>query len=154
ELLVRPPCRSLGVVLCTQEMQRDIWFITDHPTVVRQWRNIEDTAWREFDHWPTFHCRRGSSRNNHSNVFNFTQGRPRNWADMFRPFPSGFVGGSANGHAANPDHLEPALVKRANLIGILKSLQEYFEHLVLLCGSDRCDRIIGGSSTRRLPLYH
>src|SRR5262245_16984698 len=73
------PCCSLDVVLCTQEMQRDVGFIPDHPTVVRQGRNIEEVAWLEFDHCPTLQCRRGSARHNHADVFNFTWGESPQW---------------------------------------------------------------------------
>ena len=60
----------------------------------------------------------------HANVLHLTKGSPRNWCDVLRPFPAGFVRRPANRHSADFNEFEPSFFERADLIRVLKSFNQ------------------------------
>src|ERR1700730_14500288 len=97
-----------------------------------QGRNVEKTTWAKFNHGPIGKRYHRQSGDDHADMLNFTEWRSRQAADMFGPFPSGFVGSFADRHSPQSDNLEFAFLKNPRLIGSLKPLQDYFIHSLIV----------------------
>jgi hypothetical protein len=109
----------LGIVLGAKKMLRDVWFIADDPTVVRDWRNIKQTS-GEGDH--------GAAGNDHSHVFNIASGLSSDGGNVLRPPPSGFVTCAADGQSTNLNNFKFAFVEDANSVGLFKTLEYQSVH--------------------------
>jgi hypothetical protein len=60
------------VLFGAEKMKRDVRLISDDPTIVRDWRNVEKIAGFELDHSTIVERNGCSSGNNQANVFNRT----------------------------------------------------------------------------------
>jgi len=60
----------LGVVVCPEEMQRDIRLFANDPTVMRNGRDVEQMSRNHFDFSAIFKRDHGPTRNDHPNMFN------------------------------------------------------------------------------------
>ena len=111
-----------------EKMQRHIRLVPDHPTVVRDRRDVENIAGRHFDDRPVAHRGDGAARNDHAHVLDIAQRRARQRSDVFRPLPAGLVTRAPDGQPADPDDIEPALLEQASFVRILESLENHFQH--------------------------
>src|SRR6516165_5414777 len=108
-------------------MQRNVRLVANDPTIV-PWRDIEDVSWFHFEHLAIVHGCSGPAGYHHPDMLHATTRGPRGPAHMHRPFPARFVGGAADGHAAQPDHFEFALLEASHLIRLFESLEDHFQH--------------------------
>src|SRR6266478_4115194 len=116
-----------GVCVRTDQVNRDIRLVAYHPTVM-PWRNVKHVPSLHLNHAAIIHRGRRASGNYHPYVLHRAALRSCHAPNVLRPFPSRFIRGASDGHSAKPYHLKFALFKRANLVGLLKSLQDYLEH--------------------------
>ena len=59
----------LGVVVCAQEVQRDVRLLAHHPTVVRCWRDVKEIAGVEFNDAAVVEGGRRGAGKHHAHVF-------------------------------------------------------------------------------------
>src|SRR5262245_39887467 len=119
-------------MICTEEVQRDIWLISDDPTVMCNRRNVEKAPRRQFNLCAIIQSRHPSAGDNHPDMLNLAKWRSRKRSDVRRPSPTRFVTRSADRHPADIDYLESALLKAANLVRFFKPLQHHFQHGIIL----------------------
>src|SRR6516165_8196134 len=100
-------------------MQRNVRLVANDPTIV-PWRDIEDVSWFHFEHLAIVHGCSGPAGYHHPDMLHATARGPPGPAHMHRPFPARFVGGAADGHAAQPDHFEFALLEGSHLTRLFR----------------------------------
>jgi len=124
----------VGVVLSPYKMQGDIRFITDHPAVVtgRSGRNVEERTSAEFVNGTVLHRSRGAAGEYQSNMLYVAARSADAWPDVNGPFPSGLVGGAADGHAADADEFEFSFFEGSYLVGFFKTFQNGLKHRIRL----------------------
>src|SRR2546430_12978407 len=111
----------MRVFLCSEKVKRNIRFIAHDPAVMPG-TDVKDV--------PRLHHVRPSIRHgacslpgyHHANVLHLTMGSTRNWGDVLRPFPDGFVCRQASHRSANFDEFELSFFKCPTLTGCLNSL--------------------------------
>src|SRR3954470_25033340 len=97
-----------GIPLRTQKVERHVGLNAHHPTVMGLGRNIEEHPRTELEH-PVFQGNGSNAGDHDAHMLDATSGRTHRRAHVFRPAPAGLIGGPADGEAAQPDQLEPAL---------------------------------------------
>jgi hypothetical protein len=119
---------TVGVVVRTEKMQGDIRLVADHPAVVSR-RDVEDVSLVQLGNGAVVHCSRRAPRDNDADMLNRAARRAGSGADMRRPSPARLVDRAADRHAAYPNNLELALLKRANFVRLLEPLQHHIHVL-------------------------
>ena len=117
-----------GVILRAEQVDGNIRFVADHPTIVPR-RNIENVPCFHFDDFAVAHGRRGFAGNDNSDVLNFTHGLIEIATDVRRPLPAGLVRGSTQSHSGDIKEIESALLERAYLVGRVEALENYVSDL-------------------------
>lgn len=115
------PCVFAG----TKKMQRYVGLVAQHPAVMA-WRDVEEVSRIQLFYRSPVHCRRGASGDDEPDVLHIAAPLPLSRPDMSRPLPSRLVGSPAYCHATNPHDLEPSLLEETHLVGMLESLQIYW----------------------------
>jgi hypothetical protein len=111
-----------------EKVKRNIELITDNPTIVRFWRNVEEHAWRKVDNTISIHCNNGMTGNHQTNVFNFAVPRSGDWRYMLGPFPTWLIRRPPNRYATDTNYLELAFIEDPRLVGSFEALQNNVIH--------------------------
>src|SRR5271170_1508223 len=72
----------LGVGVCPEEMQRDVRLFANDPTVMRNWRDVEQMSRSHLDFSSIFKRSHRPTRNDHPNMFNNASRRARDGSYM------------------------------------------------------------------------
>ena len=112
-------------------MQGNIGLIAHDPGVVTG-RNVKYLASTHFDYIAVTHGRGCAARNDHADMFDKASFLSQRLANVFGPTPSRFVSGSADGHAAQGDELEPALAEFAHLVGLVEAAEHRLQASVAI----------------------
>ena len=110
----------------TQEMERDVLLVSDHPAVVRIRRHVEQLARPKLEDSPIGKRNCRSPSENKSNVLNRAEPCSDGWSNVLRPFPPGLVGRASDRDATEMDELEAALGHLPDLVGFLEPLEDDF----------------------------
>ena len=112
-----------------EKMQRDVWCITHHPTIVtgRSMWNVEERAGAEFVDGAVIHRRSGTARENQTDVLDVAARSAYAGPDMNGPFPSWLVRGAADGHAPDANEFEFSFLEGLYLVGLFETFQNRFQ---------------------------
>jgi hypothetical protein len=97
-------------VVSAKKVERDIWLITNDPTVVRHRWNIKELTRAQFEDTSILESGRGGAGEHQANVFNVATGGSHTGADVHAPFPAGLVGSSTDRHTAEVYQLKTAFL--------------------------------------------
>src|SRR5437016_5031082 len=110
----------MRVFFRSEKVKRNIRLIAHDPTVVPG-TDVKDVPRLHHVRPSILHGACSLPRDHHADVLHLTKGRPRNWGDMLRPFPAGFIWRQADRHSADLDEFKSYFLENANLIRVLKS---------------------------------
>ena len=112
------------VLARSQEVQRDVRFVSDDPTVMA-WRDVEKVASFHLDDATVVHGCGGASRHHKTDVFHLTTLHSRGGPDMDGPFPSRLVAGPTDRHAADVHEFEFSFLEGPYFVWLLEALNDY-----------------------------
>lgn len=117
-------------MVCPEKVQRDVWFITHHPTVVtgRPMRNIKECARAEFVDRASIHRSGDTAGERQPNVLDVAVRCARTRPHMKGPLSPRLVRGATNYHATNANEFKFSLFECSYLIGFFETLQNSFKH--------------------------
>src|SRR4030095_9281880 len=117
-------------MVSSQEVKRDIRLVSDHPAIVRNRRDVEQTPGCQLNLRSVLHCRHRPPRDNHPHMLHAAEGHACNRTHMFGPLPPRLVACTPYRHSANLHNLELPLIEDARFIRSFKPLQYYFDHFL------------------------
>jgi len=84
--------------------------------------NVEDISRLHLDHAAIIHGSGRPSGNDHAYMFDITTCESQRLANVGRSLPARFVGGTADHHPTDPNHLELAFLEFPNLVRLIEPL--------------------------------
>jgi hypothetical protein len=117
-----------GVALSFGKMERDVWLVTDNPTVMRYRGYVEELACSKLEHSTIIKCGGRCARQHQTDMFQMASRGANTRPNMFGSLPARPVRGSSNDEFANPNGFEFSLLELHDLIGLLEPLQNHLIH--------------------------
>lgn len=117
--------RLFRVMSSTEEVERDVRFITDDPAIMRNRRDMEQLSRPKLDH-PSIGEGSGRCTGEYKpDVLDATSLLPKGWTDVLGPLPAWLVCGPADRHTTEVDELELAQDHLPDLIRSFEALQHH-----------------------------
>ena len=91
--------RQCGVVVCTEEVKRQIGLLADDPAVVWHRSDVQQVAGAQLVDLTVLELRGGDAGQHQAHVLHGAAGQTERRADVRRPSLAGLVGGASDGHA-------------------------------------------------------
>jgi hypothetical protein len=116
------------------EMKRHIRLIADDPTVVigRPRWNVKERTGAEFMDRAVVHRSSGTAGKHQPNMLAVAARCTNARSNMSGPPPPRLVRGATDCHVPDPDDIESSFFERPYFVRLFKSLQNHFEHCVIL----------------------
>src|SRR3989449_5886339 len=108
-------------------MERDVWFVANHPTIVRCRRDIEELPGPKFDDAPIVEGGGGAAAQHQTEMLHRTARGAYSGADVYRPSPAGLVGRASEGASGDGDDVEPAFGEATGLVRLIETPQDDVE---------------------------
>src|SRR6185437_14255684 len=108
------------VLLRAHQMNGNVWFVANHPTVMSG-RDVEDVTGLHLADAAVYHRKSRAPRNHDPDVLDHAKLFTLRLADVLRPSPARLIARAANRQAPNVYYFERALLEGEGFIGIFKS---------------------------------
>src|SRR5262249_8873592 len=99
---------SFRVRARSEKMQRHVLLTSDHPTIVRAWRDVEEGSGLQRVDFSALHCRSGPSRDHKADMLHAAERRAGHGAHVLRPFPTRLIGSAPYCHPSDVHYFELA----------------------------------------------
>src|SRR5262245_43999050 len=107
------------VILATEDVQRGVRLAADDPAVVARW-HVEEVACLHHDLPSVVHLHRCPAAEHEPDMLDLARGCADGGPDMLRPAPTRLVGGAPDRRRSDAVELEPPLLERARLGGLVE----------------------------------